>query len=98
VSESALGIPTQLLSGDDREQETRLFNLSLQKTILVATLKKYAHCLFAMKIKCNEARMSNGHRPLQSVIDRDRETAVAKEDSHLSGNCTVLPTDSFLLT
>jgi len=56
------------------------------------------HIVYSLlKIKCNEARVSNGHRPLQSVIDRDRETAVAKGDSHLSGNRTALSADSFLL-
>lgn len=51
--------------------------------------------------KWNEARVSNGSAAFvdRPVIDRDRETAVPKEDSHLPGDRTaLLAVDSFFLT
>lgn len=46
----ALGIPTRLLGGGDREQETQFFLSIAMRNYTVVTLKKYAACcLFAVK-------------------------------------------------
>lgn len=107
VSEwSALGIPTRLLGGGDREQETLFFFLIYRYEILYCRhTESMQHTLpIRREIKCNEARVSNGSSAAfvdRAIIDRDRETAVrtAEEDGRTSGDGTVLSAvDSVLLT